>query len=267
MSRNQSSDKKGQKKGLRAKLAAVLGGPKMRELEDLIRKERAIPPRIAVMGKAGVGKTTTINELFNMDWTISHAAAGTREPRTEYFDLTSDVKVAVIDMPGLGEDLDADIKYFAMYQDLMPNVDVVLWIVQANARDLSEDQRILKEVVSTGSRETLKRVVIGLNQVDKIGPGNWDEKLNYPSPDQAVSIARRCHDISEKLAEITRVDPEQIVYYSARRRFRLAEIKQAMIHAAGEKGWKLPVRSSNPLELADSEVQEFARTLRNPKKD
>ena len=43
---------------------------------------------------------------------------------------------------------------------------------------------------------------MGLNQVDKIGPGTWNTKFNYPSPQQEDNINRRCQAIQKELSEL-----------------------------------------------------------------
>src|SRR5262249_52884755 len=45
-----------------------LGSREIRALRERYEEERRVPPRLTVIGKAGVGKTSTINALFNADW-------------------------------------------------------------------------------------------------------------------------------------------------------------------------------------------------------
>ena len=65
------------------------------------------------------------------------------------------------------------------------------------------------------------RLVVGLNQVDKIPPEDWNDRLNLPSPEMERNIDRRCADVIAKLADRTGLGKEQVEYYSATRRFRL----------------------------------------------
>ena len=250
---------------LRAELETALGADELSLLEQMVKAERSKPPKVAIIGKSGVGKTTTINSLFRTDWKTSDTVAGTKNAQMEEFSLPNGFRLSVVDMPGLGEDIDSDELYETMYRNILPGVDVVLWVIQANAKDLSEDQRILNDVVLTCMRGLERRIVVGLNQVDKIGPGGWNERLNYPSPEQQVSIARRCEDIIAKLSRVTPVSKQHIVYYSALRCYLLPELMTAMINAAGDLGWKFPTQPADPLELADPEVREFARMLMRQK--
>jgi ribosome biogenesis GTPase A len=64
-------------------LRGLLGADAVEKLEKLVSRERATnPPRVVVIGKAGVGKSTTINNLFSARLRISHAVQVARIPRT-----------------------------------------------------------------------------------------------------------------------------------------------------------------------------------------
>lgn len=261
-----SEPKRGVDKEIARKgLESILGADKIKQLEALIAKERASPPKVAIIGKAGVGKTTTINNLFNASWKTSHTVAGTKNAQMEEFDLAGGGRLAVVDMPGLGEDVDQDAEYEKIYRTELPSADIVIWVMQANAKDMAEDQRILSGLIADTMKGLEGRIVVALNQVDKIGPGEWNEKLNYPTPLQAESIERRCADIATKLARVTPVSRANIVHYSALRRYRLYDVLISIINASEDRGWKFPIHPADPIELADPEVQEFAAQVRSKK--
>lgn len=244
------------------KLKGILGKDDLKKLFDLIDEEKSIPPKIAVVGKSGVGKTTTVNNLFNSNWKTSHSVAGTKQAQVKEFELTGGGSLMIYDMPGLGEDIDQDIEYEKIYKEIIPSVDVVLWIIQANTRDLAEDQRILLKIIKENSENLDKKLVIGLNQVDKIGPGEWNIKLNYPSEEQEKSIEEKCNDIITKLSTVVDISKDKITYYSAEKRYRLSDILVLMIKGAGNLGWKLPLQPKDPFDLADPEVKEFVNEIR-----
>lgn len=246
---------------MQSQLESILGADKLKQLNDLIANEKAIPPKVALVGKAGVGKTTTINNLFNVNYHISHTVAGTKAAQQEDFELTGGGLLTVIDMPGLGEDIDEK-GYRQIYQSVLSQVDVILYIIQANARDSAVDQDIMQFIDSTTAKGQKRRIVIGLNQVDKIGPGDWNTKFNFPSQEQEKNIERRCNDIIVKLSKETGISHNSIVYYSALKRYRLYDLLIAVIKAAGDLGWKFPIQPADPFELADPEVIEFVNQER-----
>ena len=87
--------------------------------ETLIEETRKIPC-IAVIGPAGVGKTTTINQLFGTNLPTSHVTRGTFEPTIEKVE-TPKGPIAVIDMPGLGETIEVHQRYLnTHYLEYLP---------------------------------------------------------------------------------------------------------------------------------------------------
>ena len=230
------------------KLRQVLGDEDLDKVLKLVEDERAKPPKVAIIGQAGVGKSTTINSLFNLQERVSHVGDGTQEPSENTIELPKGGRLSVIDMPGLGQDIELDEKYKEFYRQVLPSVDVVLYVLQADMRALKEDQEILRDIVQNVMGNLKGHLVVGLNQVDKLRPGNWNEKFNYPSPEQEDNIHRRCRDIQEKLSKSLSIKVEQVEYYSALKRYRLYELLAAIIKAAGNVGWKLPI---NPADITD----------------
>jgi predicted GTPase len=110
------------------------------------KQENSRPPKVAIFGKAGVGKTTTINSLFNAKWKTSHTIVGTKSAQMKKFDLSTGGTLDVVDLPGYGRSMAEDREYEKIYQDLIPACDLVLLIVQADARDLADDEEMILKV-------------------------------------------------------------------------------------------------------------------------
>lgn len=254
-------------------LKEIVGEDKLNELQRKVTSEKDTkPPKVAVIGKAGVGKSTTINNLFNAQNVTSHVLVGTKNVHRKVFDLEGGGKLDILDFPGLGVDLEEDIIYEEMYIRELPEADVILYVIQANERILREDQRIIEDVVLRslhnvikGDKSNLqKKIVIGLNKVDEIGPGTWDRSINQPNDEQGESIEKRCDDIVEKLTSVLPISKKQIVYYSAEQRFRLLDLLNAIIQCSGSSGWKLATNPKPWWELAeDPRVAEIVRKNSN----
>lgn len=240
-------------------LRGVLGDQDFRIFERVLQDELAKPPRVAIIGKSGVGKSTTINALFNLEEKISHTTTGTTKNNENIVELPEGGQLSVIDMPGLGEDIELDKQYREIYKKVLPSADVVVYVVQANMKALRYDQKILRDIAENVMGNLKGRFVIALNQVDKIGPGDWNDKFNYPSPQQEDNINRRCQDIQKKLSDALSIKVEQIEYYSATKRYRLYNLLAAIIKASGNAGWKFSINPADPIELAAKEAQEILR--------
>lgn len=240
-------------------LRKLLGDKEFKLFERLLQEELAKPPKVAIIGKTGVGKSTTINALFGLQEKVSHTTHGTTEASKKIIELPQGGKLEVIDMPGLGEDIELDKEYTKIYERTLPEADVVLYVIQADLKALTEDQRILRDIVQNVMGNLKGRLVVGLNQVDKIGPGTWNTKFNYPSPEQEDNINRRCQDIQKKLSSALSINVEQVEYYSAEKRYRLYHLLAAIIKASGNVGWKFTINPADPIALADPSVQDLLR--------
>jgi uncharacterized protein len=264
--KNQCKKNKNQE-SIPQKLSQLLGKAGSKQLLSAIKQEVKKPPKIAVIGQAGVGKSTTINSLFNLQEKVSHTTTGTTEASENTIVLPEGGQLSIIDLPGLGEDIELDKKYKEIYRTVLPSADVVLYVLQADMRALKMDQEILRDIVQNVMGDLKNRLVVGLNQVDKIGPGNWNEKFNRPSPEQEDNIKRRCQDIQQKLSESLSIKVDQIEYYSALKRYRMYPLLTAIIKASGNMGWKFPINPADPIELAAPESQNLLREQLNDNSD
>lgn len=241
-------------------LRKVLGDQDFKKLERLVKEEMDKAPKVAIIGKAGVGKSTTINALFNLREKVSHVDHGTTVAKPQNIAMPDGGKLSVIDMPGLGSDIDLDKQYQEIYRQVLPTSDVVLYVMQANVRGIAEDQKILRDLVGNVMGNLKGRLVIGLNQVDQIGPGTWNTKFNRPSPEQEINIDRRCQAIQKEISSSLSIKVDQVEYYSASKCYRLYELLAAIIKSAGNVGWKFSINPSDWTDLiSDPKVREFVR--------
>jgi len=204
--------------------------------------EESEPPRIALIGETGVGKTSTINALFGKGLEVSHTKACTRIEIEVIGERGKPVRV--FDMPGLGEDVDADEAHFETYRRVLAEVDVVVWIIKADNRAMTNIQRALSRLVKEGTLD-VRKLVVAINQVDLLQPGEWDKAVNLPSAEQEETIGLRRRDIVEKMQRVVELPARQVISYSARTYYNLENLLEAILAGCDEtRRWLLHDRAA-----------------------
>lgn len=199
-------------------------------------------PVVAIIGKAGVGKTTTINNLFDVDDYVAEALSfdekghigdvrrGTTTAIRKRFDLKIGIGLDIIDLPGLGDDIRKDKEFEAIYRQILPKCDIILYVLKADNRTLGEDERILQNIVLPSCDK--KKIILAVNQVDILGENeglHWDTRINLPDPRQEELIQLKQKNISSMFHEDLDVDANKIVCYSAIKRYHLLELLHSIV--------------------------------------
>jgi uncharacterized protein len=207
--------------------------PLLEKIEEEYEKR---PPSIAVIGLSGVGKSSTINAMFNTNLNVSATTRGTKKfeaVRARMDIQRSDAKgnaayLQIYDAPGLGESIDRDPEYLDMYEEYLPKCDVALWIIAARNRALALDQQYLKRL-----KPHLGKVVFAISQVDIVDPLDWRQEKNLPSLSQGNNIEAIIADRSRVLsAAIGR--SVNCLAYSSSKYYRLMELYEHIIMNAPE---------------------------------
>lgn len=111
------------------------------------KKKKAESLRIGIIGKTGVGKTTTVNSLFQAKFVTSRTVVGTDKAQYKDFVIPNGgSKLTIVDMPGYGRSIAEDEEYQKIYLDELPLCDIIIMVVQADSADFSDDQSMIQTI-------------------------------------------------------------------------------------------------------------------------
>lgn len=225
--------------------------------------ENEPPPRIAFIGNTGVGKSATLNALFNAGQQISHTAACTQvEGMIEITAETVEGQkgfLVVYDMPGLDESIATQEKHLEIYEKILKDVDVAIWVLEAHNRGLRNVQETLNDKIRKFNPELLNRIVFALNKVDLIHPGatDWNPLMNLPSDEQEINLTLRIEDVERKVKEILPEWSGKIIGYSAEKRYNLTKLFSTLLDAVPvTRKWVVTSRKalSDYIEFVDDRL-------------
>lgn len=199
------------------------------------------PPKIAVIGATGVGKSATINALFGAGHEVSHTQAQTQEEAAVELKIETlegeKGALIVYDMPGLGESQAKRSQHLATYRRVLQEVDVALWILDANYREIESIQNYLTNEIRDMNPKLVEPMVFALNKVDLVHPGEtaWHPLANLPSEEQERNIKARLYDVQVKIREAVPGWTGTVIGYSATKRYNLPQLFAVMLESVPKK--------------------------------
>ncbi|WP_272668660.1 MULTISPECIES: GTPase family protein [unclassified Providencia] len=183
-------------------------------------------PTIGLMGKTGAGKSSLINALFQSQLSpVSNVSGCTRQ--AQHFSMTmGSHAMTFIDLPGIGESLERDREYHSLYHNLLPELDLIIWVLKADDRAWSSDEQCYRFLTEQCGYQP-SRFLFVLNQADKIEPcRQWDEHNHQPSLEQVANLELK------QQAVLTTFKPHHpVMTISAAEGFQLTELAEQLIQA------------------------------------
>ena len=167
--------------------------------------------------------------------------------------------LTVYDMPGLSESISSRERHLSVYAKVLKDVDVALWVLDAQARPMEAVQRYLLHEIREMNPKLVNRMVFALNKVDLVYPGerDWHPLANLPSEMQEKNISARINDVKRKISEAAPSWEGKVIGYSAARRYNLPQLFSVMLEAVPQKRqWVLASRKAlaDFLEFVDPKL-------------
>lgn len=212
-------------------------------------------PVVGVFGKTGAGKSSLCNAVFGKDvCEISDIAGCTRKPQEVILDIGGK-GIKLLDVPGVGESNERDKEYAELYRSLLPELDLVLWVIKGDDRAFSSDETFYKNLVRPYVDKG-RPFIIALNQVDKIEPfREWDESAQKPGAKQAENIEQKRISV----AKIFDLPYSCVIPVSANEKYGLVQLVEKIIEVlpADKKAIVLDsVKAENRSENSKAEAKD-----------
>jgi len=175
------------------------------KIKEALNHIKNYTPKVGVFGDTGVGKSSLCNALFGKDIaSVSDVEACTREIQEVNLQPSEKGGMILVDVPGLGEDPDRHDEYIKLYDTLVQELDLLLWVIKA------DDRKFITGIDFYNSLSGKNiEVVFVINQVDKIEPvSEFYENGKQLGKTQLGNIDRKKQDIVNRFGiERSRVIP------------------------------------------------------------
>ena len=172
---------------------------------------------LLIVGETGVGKSSTIKVLFDIDVEVG---AGMK-PTTMEISKYHKENLTIYDSPGLGEEKDEEHKRKIL--NLLEKkdsegkmlIDLVLVLLDFSHRDFGTAYKFINEVIPQELKQE-ERVIVALNKCDKVDTGEWNKEENKPDTEMKEYLDGQIKVVQERIEQGGDFKVgDSIVYYSA----------------------------------------------------
>lgn len=181
---------------------------------------------IIFIGQTGYGKSSLINKLIRKDvFETSDYESCTKTLQSAVYFLHHKMKhenvayhLSFVDLPGIGENDQADEKYLQWYQDYIKEAAVIVYLFRADKRDHTQDEFFFNKVFD---KNKSKQLICAISQADKIEPINRELNL---SNNQKKNLFKKELEIRNQ-SFLSFAEPD-IIHFSAHLGVNIMELEK-----------------------------------------
>jgi len=173
------------------------------------------PPRVAIVGRPNVGKSTLFNRLVGEDRSVVHDLAGTTRDAIDTLVETEDGPIVFVDTAGMRRKgrIDDAAEYYSFVRALraIDDADVALLVIDATVGVTAQDQRLAERVDAAGCP-----ILLVLNKWDLVGTDDrlsvqaeLDRKLGFVGDAPVLKISALSGKNVDKLRPLLQVSIAQ----------------------------------------------------------
>ncbi|MBU6241178.1 MAG: ribosome biogenesis GTPase Der [Acidobacteria bacterium] len=145
-------------------------------------------PRVAIVGRPNVGKSTLFNRLCGEERSVVHDMAGTTRDAIDTLIETEDGRIVLVDTAGMRRraKIDDSAEYYSLVRALraVDEADVALLVIDSTQGVTSQDQRLAERIDAAGSP-----LIVILNK--------WDLLDTEAREEMTTEMARKLYFIGD----------------------------------------------------------------------
>lgn len=209
------------------------------EWKQYFEKLKTRKLNIMLVGATGVGKSSTINAIFDAEI----AKVGERsDPETNSIAKYEIENIILWDTPGLGDSPEKDQQYADQIVHALKKrdsngnllIDGVVVLIDGSNRDMKTAYEVIENIVIPYIGDE-KRMVVAINQCDMAMKGRyWNYEKNIPDPQLYDFLNKKVESVKNRIFESSglRIVP---IYYSALHKYNISKLLYTILKSIPEE--------------------------------